>query len=462
MQPLNKERLTLEDAANKLLGMALKSGAEEAEVCATYSIKTKVSLEKQDFHMATSDDAFQLGIRVLSGHRQGFSSCNSTDTKDLKEAAQRAVEISGFSPVNPHNAILGSENIRREAPSELWDDHLFHLSLKTQKDWTKILAEESMRDSRFRLNDGSVGISAGLYLILNSQGTHKIEKETAVSWTVMGMGVDGDKITSFDYFQHLQRAAAGVPDQIVATSKFFREQVLANLNQGSTKSYHGLVIFSPRAVIDVLLSGISSHINGRSVAEGTSKWSLEKLNQKVLNSSLTLKDKPWLTDRTGCSVFDREGNPTQETSIIENGNLRQILLDSYAAKALNLKTTGHAAGGPTVTPSVSAHCLCLTGGNEKKADLVGRASQLQNEILLVHRFSGRTDPITGDFSGVAKGGEWWHNGERVYFVRETLISGNVFEALGKDLFGISAETEVVDCSEESPTLVAGNISVTGG
>ena len=70
--------------------------------------------------------------------------------------------------------------------------------------------------------------------------------------------------------------------------------------------------------------------------------------------------------------------------------------------------------------------------------------------------------MTGDFSGVAKGAEWWVNGERRYYVQETLISGNIFQALGEDLFAISKETEVIDCDEESPTLVINNISVTGG
>jgi PmbA protein len=462
MHPMQKERLTLENAAAKLLAFALKAGAENAEVCATYGVKTKISLEKQDYHMASSDDGFQLGCRVMVGQRQGFASCNTTDSKELKETATRAVEIANFSPENQYYTISASENIPREAPSDLWDDALYNLSLQTQKDWTKILADEALKDARFRLNEGSVGISAGIYLVINSQGTHKIEHETAVSWGLMGMAVEDQKITSFDYFQNISRVAAGVPDKILASTRAFKDTVIANLKQGPTKSYKGLVIFTPRAVIDILVSGIAHHLNGRNVVEGTSKWKIDHIGERILNQQITVKDMPWLSDRNGCATFDREGNPTKPNSVVENGQLKGFFLDSYAGQALRRPSTGNASGGPGTVPSVSPHCMCISGGTEPISDLLHRTSREQVEFLMVSRFSGRTDPITGDFSGVAKGGEWWRGGERAHYVQETLISGNMFEALGPGLFGISRETQIVDSSEESPTLIISNVSVTGG
>ncbi len=99
--------------------------------------------------MASSDDGYNLGLRVLTGQRQGFASCNSIDPKELKEIAARAVEIAGFSPQNPSNVILASSNIPKDAPSELWDDPLHQLSLQTQKEWTKLMIDEATRDPPF-------------------------------------------------------------------------------------------------------------------------------------------------------------------------------------------------------------------------------------------------------------------------------------------------------------------------
>jgi PmbA protein len=462
MERLKKERNQLENTASKLLSHALKAGAESAEVCGTYGVKTKITLEKQDFHLASSDDGYQLGIRVLLDGRQGFASCNSVDPQELKDVAAKAVEIARFSPQNPYNVILATENVAKEAPSDLWDDALFDLSLQTQKDWTKLMADEATREPRFRLNDGALSISAGLYLVVNSAGTHKLEKETDLVWSVMGMAVDGDNITSFDYFTELSRKAARVPDRIVATTKKFRDVLVANLKSGAASSYNGLVAFTPRAAMEVLVSPLEYHINGRNVVEGTSKWKLDTIGQPILNPAISLVDKPWLTDRFGCTVFDREGTPTRHQAAIEKGVLKQFFFDQYAGTALNRPSTGHAVGGPSGVASVSSHCLCAEAGEEPLNSLYRRTFQTQKDMLLVHRFSGQVDPVSGDFSGVAKGGEWWHAGERAYFVKETLISGNIFDALGKNLFGMSKETEIVDGQGDCPTFIINNVSVTSG
>lgn len=457
---LKKELNTLETAASQLLGFAMKSGALTAEVCGAYSQRTKITLEKQDFHLASADEGYSLGLRVLIGNKQGFASCNTTDAKELKEIAMRAVEIAGFSPGNPHYGIFPSANIHSSAPREVWDDSLHKISMQTLKDWAKHLKTEATKDKRFRLNDGSVEISSGASLVTNSLGTHVFNKETSCQWSLMGMGVDGDLITSFDYFSDLSRTANQTPERIVQTTKKFTASVLKGLEQGAGKSYKGLVLFSPRAVTDIFLSALSYHLSGRSVVEETGRWKLQDLEKVLLNDSITLEDKPWLTDRFGFSTFDREGTPTQDLTLIKNGVLKSFLLDHYAAKALGRTSTGHAAGGPSTVPSVSTHCLVLGAGTTELSALKQIAADKHSEYLLVHRYSGQVDPVTGDFSGVAKGADWCKGQDRLYTVKETLISGNIFDALGESLTGFSKEREIIDSQEESPALLADNVSVT--
>jgi hypothetical protein len=138
MQKLKAQRHTLENTSEKLISIALKAGATSAEVCASYSSKTKIGLEKQDFHMVSSDDGFQFGLKVLVGDKQGFASTNSEEPKELRELAEKAVQIAELSPSNPLQTIQPTSNLPEGAPQDLWDDTLFDLSLKTQKEWTKL------------------------------------------------------------------------------------------------------------------------------------------------------------------------------------------------------------------------------------------------------------------------------------------------------------------------------------
>jgi PmbA protein len=462
-EPLKQEHQKLEQAGEALLQHAKKAGADHAEICGSYSTRQKITLEKQDYHLASADEGYSLGVRVLVGKKQGFASCNATEETELRHIATRAVEIARLSPENPNCTIAPSEEIPKTAPKLVWDEELNSLSMQTQKEWTEVMMREAIRDPRFRMNEGSLGVHSSLSLVMNSHGTRKIEKDTMATWSLMGMGVDGDKITSFDYFGKMSRSAKTVKNAVVESTTHFLENVLWGLNQDKGHNYKGVVVFSPRAVLDILLSGLTHHLNGRNLVEGTSKWKLTDVGKKVVESVLTLSDEPWLTDRFGYTTFDREGTPARPMVLIEKGVLKSFMMDHYAATALKSKSTGHAAGGTAAIPSVGAHNLRISADaahTEPLASLIARTSSKQPDFLFVQRYSGQTDSVTGDFSGVAKGGEWWTNGQRRHCVSETMISGNVFDALGKGLIGISKETEVVDCGEESPTLFIDGVSVT--
>ncbi|MEZ4751376.1 MAG: metallopeptidase TldD-related protein [Bdellovibrionota bacterium] len=459
---LKAEEQQLENTALELQSHALKAGAEAVEVCGTFLHKTKITLEKQDFHLASADDNYVFGIRTLVDGKQGFSSCNTVDPKELRDVATRSVQIAAVSPQNPYIAIEAGPNLSADTKLDLFDKELFQVSLQTQKEWARLLKEEATRDKRFRLNEGSVDIIAGATLVSNSKGTLMRVTENAAYWTLMGMGVEGNEITSFDYFQEMARNPTQVQEKLLLSTRDFCKQLIDGLKTGTSKSYKGLAAFSPRAVAHILLSGLSYHVNGRNVVEGSTRWTLDDLGKSVLHPTLTVEDLPWLADRTGAALFDREGIPTANTTILEKGVLGEFLMDSYAAKALGQKSSnGHAAGGPTSLPGVGAFCLSLAGGTKSSSALMSEAATQQKEFLLVHRFSGNVDPVTGDFSGVAKAAEWCIDGKPVHVAKETLISGNVFDVLGSSLFGISKDRVVINASEECPTLIADGVSVTG-
>ncbi|NBT58963.1 TldD/PmbA family protein, partial [bacterium] len=342
----------------------------------------------------------------------------------------------------------------------LWDSSLAQISLQTQKDWVEWMKQEILKDNRIKLNEGSLEIGRGLTLIVNSKGTHHAEAETSCVWSLMGMASDNHVLTSFDYFTHLSRKAMGIGDEILKTTSLFRESLLKSLKIGEGRSYRGPVLFSPRAVLDILLDSLIYHLNGRVILDGSSRWKLTDKDKDLLDSKITLVDSPWLYDRFSCGLFDREGMPTETLELFARGQLKNFLLDNYSAKGLQLSSNGHAVGGASSIPTVGSHSLCLKGGDKPLSHLMKESDPSAQGILWINRYSGQTDPVTGDFSGVAKGGEWWVNGEFRYCVQETLVSGNLFECLNHNLLALSSETQVVDSSGESPYALIDGLSVT--
>ncbi|MBU0596166.1 TldD/PmbA family protein, partial [Candidatus Bipolaricaulota bacterium] len=188
---------------------------------------------------------------------------------------------------------------------------------------------------------------------------------------------------------------------------------------------------------------------------GMSRWK-DALGDSVGTSTLTLVDDGRLPGGVATSSFDREGIPHRRMPLIESGVLRSFMHNSYTAHAFGVPNTGHATGSAGSLPGIGPTNLEILPGTKSKDELISEIKR----GLLVSRFSGNANPVSGDFSGVAKAAYLIKDGRLDRPVAGTLIAGNVFEVL-KTLSGISAEQERV-FGFTFPYLRLEDVSVTAG
>ena len=100
--------------------------------------------------------------------------------------------------------------------------------------------------------------------------------------------------------------------------------------------------------------------------------------------------------------------------------------------------------------------LRFYGGKTALQDM----QKARSELLVIDRFSGNSDPLKGDFSGVAKSSRIFERGQDAGAVTETMIAGNFFE-MAKNIAAISSTTEIVSGHAEMPWVLIDNVSVTG-
>ncbi|MCK5586253.1 TldD/PmbA family protein, partial [Candidatus Bipolaricaulota bacterium] len=141
-------------------------------------------------------------------------------------------------------------------------------------------------------------------------------------------------------------------------------------------------------------------------------------------------------------------------TLIDSGVAAALMHNAYTAVAMNVANTSHSSGSARSTPGISPTNLSIRPGEASKDELIGDIKQ----GLLVNRFSGSSNPISGDFSGVAKAAYLIKDGKLDRPVSGTLIAGNVFEAL-QNLSGMSSETERVFAAT-LPYLRLEGVSVT--
>ena len=139
-----------------------------------------------------------------------------------------------------------------------------------------------------------------------------------------------------------------------------------------------------------------------------------------------------------------------------DGVLSGFLYDRREARAVGQPPSGHARGGASTAPVIGPSNLVLRAGTESFAALCSEAPR----TIVVSRFSGSTEPTTGDFSGVVKGGFLVQRGERRP-INETLIAGNLYELLQR-ITGISREVRVLGGSDRIPGLRFDDVAITAG
>jgi PmbA protein len=449
----NMSPAALLEICDRALEAARRAGAEEAEVAADFSSGARIDFEKNDLSIALSDDEVSLGLRVVKNGRAGFAATNDPDA--LEAAAADAVAIAKTATEDPH---AGFGNARALEPVEgLLDGSIDEIGVaEVTRSGARLLELVRERDARLSVDSGGVSVSRGTRAVASTLGVRCAEETSYIGGHVFGMAVDGDALGSFVVEGDASRRASDLEGSLDGTAERFAEKALGALHPEAGESYRGPILLSPEAVQSLLVSELVGMISSPRVRKGKTPLA-DKLGETVAHADFHLLDDGRSPGRLGSSAFDREGQPRPRVSLVENGVLQTYLYDEYEARAAGLDHgTGHARGGATSQPSIGTSRLVLRAGDRPLADLEREAGR----CVVVTRFSGSTNAITGEFSGVVKAGFLSREGERRP-VTETLISGNVLEAL-KSIAGVSRETRCLFGGSELPWVMVDGISVTAG
>lgn len=148
-----------------------------------------------------------------------------------------------------------------------------------------------------------------------------------------------------------------------------------------------------------------------------SSFLLDSLGKVLLPTWINLVEDPFIPRGLGSCPFDAEGVAVKRRFLIEKGCIAGYLLDSYAARRLNMISTGNAGG---------AHNLILQHSHATQSDLL---KVMGHGILVTELMGDGVNIVTGDYSQGAAG-FWIENGHIAYPIEEITIAGNLKEMLG--------------------------------
>ena len=143
--------------------------------------------------------------------------------------------------------------------------------------------------------------------------------------------------------------------------------------------------------------------------------------------------------------FDSEGVQSKELKIVENGILKNYLIDTYSGKKLNLKSNGRSGGTTNIY---------FEKGKISYEELL----KIHPKVLYITETIGHgSNLVTGDYS-VGACGFLVENGEFKYPISEITIAGN-FNDIFKNI--TLSDDLKFDYAANSPTMLIEGMVVAG-
>ncbi len=418
--------------------------AEEAEVYKVVVEETSVGFEANRLKHLSSRQGTSLALRLIKNGKFGFSVTNRLDS--FNELVELAEEASQFGA----KATFHMPQSRHYDDILLFDTNTERLPLEEMVKVGDGIIGRVLTHTPSLVMEGRIGKYVTTVHILNSSGTNLSYSKSAMSVMFEGNLVRGTDILFVEEME--------VDCQPVLNGGAIASSLIEQLDNAreiaSVPTKRLPVIFTPNAVASSLLLPLAQAFSGRNVFLGASPVG-HRLGQQVFDGKLNVWDDATLALRPSSRPFDDEGVLSQRTALIENGVVANFYYDLQTAGLAKTLSTGNGSrvGGGLPAPSISA--MIIDEGFTPFRDLVQDIPEGLVVDMLMGAEQGNT--MGGDFNGNVLLGYKIEKGRLVGRVKDTMVSGNIYEAL-KDIT-LGKEYKWVGSSLRSPHIYFPNLAV---
>ena len=398
----------------QLLELALKSGAEAAEVYASSSISRPVFFEANRLKQLESIDSEGVGLRIWQDGRVGLAiAYGAVEPEDL------VAQAIALSALNEPEEILLRDSTVSDYPKFYGQE----VSVEQMVDWGR----QAIALVRDRHPDAICGAEwdcgCETVRIINSKGLDCGYSDTTVDGSLSAELTRGDDFLNVWYGQSER---GDLPPEAIA-QKVLQSLAWAKKNTKAPSGKKVPVIFTAKAA-DLLWGVVAIAMSGRQVQQKATPW-LDKIGQPVISDIFSVIQYPDLGVYS--SPFDDEGTPTQEKTWIDRGVLQSFYGDLRTCKELGIVATGNGYRGDLGNyPSPGLFNLAIAANQTIQGDILELAATLKNGLIVDQVLGDDTD-ISGDFSINVDLGYRVKNGEIMGRVKDTMLSGNVYTALNQ-------------------------------
>ena len=444
-----------EDKLLKALGTMFTHKVDYADLYFQFTKSEGWSLEEGIVKTGSFSIDQGVGVRAVSGDKTAFSYSDEISERALLEAAAatRTIARAGAGKVKIAGHMLPQGGRSLYLPN----DPLASLDA-TAKVQLLERVEKMARAKDPRVVQVMAGL-AGEYdvvLVLRSDGVlaADIRPLVRVSLTVIAEQ-DGRRETgaaggggrySYDYFTD------AVLEQYATDAV---NSALVNLEARPAPAGPMTIVLGPGWPGILLHEAIGHGLEGDFNRKGSSAFS-GCIGKRVAAKGVTVVDDGTLAGRRGSLNIDDEGNPTQCTTLIEDGILKGYIQDTMNARLMKMPVTGNARRESFAhLPMPRMTNTYMLGGDRDPGEIL---ASVKNGLYAVNFGGGQVDITNGKFVFSASEAYMIENGKLSYPVKGATLIGNGPDVLNRvSMIGndMRLDSGVGVCGKEGQSVPVG-------
>jgi TldD protein len=417
-----------EDKLLKTLGSMFTHKVDYADLYFQFTKSEGWSLEEGIVKTGSFSIDQGVGVRAVSGDRTAFSYSDDISEAALNAAAAatRTIARAGSGKVKVAGAMtpVGGRAL-----------YLPHDPLASLDATAKVALLERIEKLARAKDPRVVQVMAGLageydvVLVVRSDGVlaADIRPLVRLSLTVI-VEQDGRRETgssggggrySYGYFS----------DELLdAYATEAVKSALVNLDARPAPAGQMTVVLGSGWPGILLHEAIGHGLEGDFNRKGSSTFS-GMIGERVAAKGVTVVDDGTLPDRRGSLNIDDEGNPTQCTTLIEDGILKGYIQDTMNARLMKMPVTGNARRESFAhLPMPRMTNTYMLGGDRDPQEII---ASVEHGLYAVNFGGGQVDITNGKFVFSASEAYMIENGKVTYPVKGATLIGNGPEVLNR-------------------------------
>ncbi|WP_347554937.1 metalloprotease TldD [Robbsia sp. KACC 23696] len=450
------------DSAIRSLSVAQQAllaphGLDEAQLLRTLGSIFKARVDYADLYFQTTrSEAWSLeegivksgsfsidqgvGVRAVAGDRTAFAYSDDLSPQALMQAAEATRAIGTFNQGSGKIKVPGSgKGGKRIVPASALrgvhgrDLYLPHDPLESMDATTKVKLLERVekmarkRDPRIKQVMAGLAGEYDIVMVARSDGIMAADIRPLVRLSVtviaeqdgrreVGSGGGGGR---FDYLYFTDEKLESYVDDAVRSA-------LVNLEAKPAPAGNMSVVLGPGWPGVLLHEAVGHGLEGDFNRKGSSAFA-GKIGERVAAPGITIVDDGTLPNRRGSLNIDDEGNPTQCTTLIEDGILKGYIQDTLNARLMNMPVTGNARRESySALPMPRMTNTYMLNGDKAPEEII---ASVKKGLYAVNFGGGQVDITNGKFVFSASEAYMIEDGKITYPVKGATLIGSGPESL---------------------------------